>query len=107
MSTSKKAFLIIDYPEACADCPFSESDNYGAYICDRVNDYIDQYYYYKDRKHPDCPLRELPRLKTADEALDMKAKHSSMVDLNNTKNAINRFVDGWESALDELEGITR
>ena len=51
-----KAILIIDMPECCADCRFTDS---GGDVCALGNKAI-SYEEYKTKKPDWCPLRELP-----------------------------------------------
>ena len=99
-----KAILIIDMPENCSECPLDYDYLQGC--TGDVREYAEpdeepQSFYHRPTW---CPLKPLPRLTDPDVALDMKAIHSRMIDVNNTKNALVRFIDGWESALDEIEG---
>ena len=89
-----KAILIIDMPENCYECPLENSKR-CPFLWEDVES-LD--------KPKDCPLRELPRLKDYDTAYEMWAKHSAVLRSGNNKNALYRFVDGWESCLDALEG---
>lgn len=87
----KKALLIIDVPEEyeaeelCADVKVYDNEQ-GI-----VNTNVLQ-------------VKPLPRLKDYDTAYNMWLKHSAIYRSGNNKNALYRFVDGWEGCLDELEG---
>lgn len=52
-----KAILITNMPDKCWECNFCTDDNYGAYICVAMNEYVDMYY--NKGKHPKCPLLPL------------------------------------------------
>lgn len=55
-----KVMLIIEEPNSCDECPFSELETYG-YYCQLLNKYINSL---KRKEHSTipklCPLRELP-----------------------------------------------
>lgn len=98
-----KAILIVDIPENCYDCPLDYDCLHGCMGDVRGEIETDEPQSY-DHRPSWCPLKPLPRITDPDYALDMKAVHSRMMDVSNTKNALVRFIDGWESALDEIEG---
>lgn len=87
-----KAILIIDMPENCKRCSYK----YDCYM-----------FHEGDKRPQDCPLRPLPRLEHNDDVDRMMAKHSAFIHFTLNKHAMMRFIDGWESALDEIEGKSR
>lgn len=91
----KKALLIIDAPENCYECLLEHNNKCTAFADIRVESLGRPRW---------CPLRELPRLTDYDTAYNMWIKHSAIYRSGNNKNALYRFVDGWEGCLDELEG---
>lgn len=89
----KKALLVIDMPVNCHHCRLYEDD----YRCIVTMDTAD------DKSN--CPLKELPRLENNEQVYQMMTKHSAMCNVGtSTKFSMLRFIDGWESCLDEIEG---
>ena len=93
-----KAVLVIEKTD-CLECPLFEGD--PDYRC-KVTGLL-----YEDCDSKTCPLKPLPRLEHDDDVDRMMAKHSAFIHFTLNKHAMMRFIDGWESALDEIEGKSR
>lgn len=95
----KKALLVIDTPENCYECPcFMEV----GWRCQNRMDIDEEVH---DKRPLWCPLKPLPRLENNEQVYQMMTKHSAMCNVGtSTKFSMLRFIDGWESCLDEIEG---
>lgn len=91
-----KALLIIDRPTDCFKCPCFDNDA-SQYRC-RITGKL-----YEECDLTTCPLRDLPMLTSYDQAYEMAVKHSNL-SLTNTHQSLNRFIDGWQSCIEEIEG---
>lgn len=81
-----KVMLLIEEPNSCDECPFSEYIEMWGYYCQSLNKYIDSL---KKKEHSTipklCPLRELPSKK-------------------NWGEIFNGNVKGWNDCLKEIIG---
>lgn len=81
-----KVMLLIEEPNSCDECPFSEYIEMWGYYCQSLNKYIDSL---KKKEHSTipklCPLRELPSKKKWGEIF-------------------NGNVKGWNDCLKEIIG---
>ena len=89
-----KAILVINMPERCYDC------NYKRDCQDYNNTEIPEACWLNKHK--------IPRLENKEQVYQMMTKHSAMCNVGtSTKFSMLRFMDGWESCLDEIEGKSR
>ena len=96
---SEKAILVIDKPIDCFECPlFLDDPEYRCQVTQNL---------YEDCNSTTCPLKPLPRLENNDDVDRMMCKHSAFIHMTMNKHAMMRFIDGWESCLDEIEGKGR
>lgn len=102
-----KVMLIIEEPNSCDECPFSELETYG-YYCQSLNKYIDSL---KKKEHSTipklCPLRELPDYRTEtykweDRLLSLQTAIESMA----YEIATRRYPDRY-SHTEDVEDILR
>lgn len=87
-----KVILIIEEPNSCDECPFSEYMEMWGYYCQSLDKYINSL---KKKEHstiPElCPLRKLPDRKEITETYKWEDRLPS-------------FKCGWNWCLDEITG---
>ena len=87
-----KVMLLIEEPNSCDECPFSEYIEMWGYYCLPLDKYIDSL---KKKEHltiPElCPLRKLPDRKEITETYRWEDRLPS-------------FKCGWNWCLDEITG---
>jgi len=100
----KKALLVIDMPTSCDDCLLDYDALNGCTVYDS-EDHDEVLKQSREKRPALCPLKPVPRLENNEQVYQMMTKHSAMCNVGtSTKFSMLRFIDGWESCLDEIEG---
>lgn len=87
-----KGFFLVDIPENCLDCCYSESDNKNLYC--KLNKKDNEDYVLRGTKPSWCPIRKLPERREP-----TKLPFSPGLPWEYTD-----YEKGWNDCLDYLEG---